>query len=192
MLPQVSGRAARTTRYLVRSTRRSNVSSTRRTRAPFGPSTRTSPRRRPRQSCAGKSKRCPGSQLRSDRRSHRLALAPNQPLVRHARMARPCGRSAVAWPDRVMMSGGAGPFASAVGMSGDSPAGVVFGVVVALAQRCYVVASCLTALTERFAMVEVAEPGGSSASREGAGVVAGDDVAGEVGWWPVGAAAVVE
>ena len=74
----------------------------------------------------------------------------------------------------------------------DLPAGVVFGVVVSGAVGGEVRGVCVAAVGPGLDVVEVAQLGCTSASGEGAGSVAGDDVVGEVRGWPVGSAAVVE
>src|SRR5882757_2696831 len=55
-----------------------------------------------------------------------------------------------------------------------------------------VVFAGLSAGAPALAMIKIAEPGGSSALREDARSVSGDDVIGECLGWPVAAAAVVE
>src|SRR5215469_12056661 len=90
------------------------------------------------------------------------------------------------------MSGWAGPGFGAVLSVFDLPAGVVGGVVVSGAGGGEVRGVCVAAVGPGFDVVEVAQLGCMSACGEGAGSVAGGDVVGEVGGWPVGGAAVVE
>src|SRR5215469_30999 len=90
------------------------------------------------------------------------------------------------------MSGRAGPGFGAVLSVFDLPAGVVLGVVVSGAEGGDVRGARVAALAPCLDVVEVAQPGCTSASGEGAAPGAGDDVVGEVGGWPVGSAAVVE
>src|SRR5215469_12627659 len=90
------------------------------------------------------------------------------------------------------MSGWAGPGFGSVLLLFDLPAGVVVGVVVSGAGGGEVRGVCVAAVGPGFDVVEVAQLGCMSASGEGAGLVAGGGVVGEVGGWPVGGAAVVE
>ncbi len=106
-------------------------------------------------------------------------------LSRRVRMPMLCcsanhRRVGTAWAARCSGGRWAGPVVGAVGLVGDGPPGVVFGAVVAAAQRVQVVSARRAAVAPRLAMVEVAAACGSATGGEDAGAISGDHEVGEV------------
>ena len=91
------------------------------------------------------------------------------------------------------MAGGAGPVRRAgLLISADLPAGFVFGALVASAQDREVVGTGRATSGCGYLVVEIAAVRGAPAAGECAGLVSRRHESGEIGWWPVGAGAVVE